>query len=152
MLRSTDSQYDDEQPTVGLPNLGDSPVSSSYSELRQVNTTYRYGYLNLNTFEWGTSIHSSTFLFFHNFSIFPSRDWPTNPQLYCIGQYPAFASAADAQHWRQHLRTGSAAKGLCSSFYSLYCCVRKVFERFYETRVYKVVFEWSTRKIIIFSC
>ena len=74
VLRSTDSQYDDEQPTVGLPNLGDSPVSSSYSELRQVNTTYQYGYLNLNTFEWGTSIHSSTFLFFHNFSIFPSRD------------------------------------------------------------------------------
>jgi hypothetical protein len=26
----------DEEPGEGLPNLGDSPVSSSYSELRQV--------------------------------------------------------------------------------------------------------------------
>ena len=37
-LRSTDSQCSaDEEPTEGLPNLGTtSPVSSSYSELRQV--------------------------------------------------------------------------------------------------------------------
>jgi len=37
VLRSTDSQCSNEdEPTEGLPNLGDSPVSSSYSELRQV--------------------------------------------------------------------------------------------------------------------
>ena len=41
VLRSTDSQgSNDDEPTEGLPNLppnlGDSPVSSSYSELRQV--------------------------------------------------------------------------------------------------------------------
>ncbi|XP_023345527.1 thyroid receptor-interacting protein 6 isoform X1 [Eurytemora carolleeae] len=38
VLRSTDSQCSNEdEPTEGLPNLGDSPVSSSYSELRQAN-------------------------------------------------------------------------------------------------------------------
>jgi len=42
VLRSTDSQgSNDDEPTEGLPNLppnlGDSPVSSSYSELRQAN-------------------------------------------------------------------------------------------------------------------
>jgi len=37
VLRSTGSQCDEEEPTEGLPNLGDSPVSSSYSELRQAN-------------------------------------------------------------------------------------------------------------------
>ena len=31
----------DEEPGEGLPNLGDSPVSSSYSELRQVSLGLR---------------------------------------------------------------------------------------------------------------
>ena len=38
VLRSSDSHCSaEEEHTEGLPNLGDSPVSSSYSELRQVS-------------------------------------------------------------------------------------------------------------------